>query len=615
VDTAGNLFIADRNNHRVRKVTPGGVISTVAGNETRGFSGDGGPATSAQLNHPTGVAVDTAGYLFIAELSNARIRKVTPGGVISTVAGSETYGFSGDGGPATSAQLNAPIGVAVDTAGNLFIADRNNHRVRKVAGGPSVSMNLTPSAGGSATCSTAGLNGTTQTGYATVAINAGPVPYGTAVFSFKQNGVTVSEAGVPASPPTTAARIFIDYRSSVAAIPGRISAGTIDINTGIAVANSGSASANVTYTLRNIAGATLSSGHGTLAAGAHFAKFIDQLEEVAPDFVLPSNFQIATQFASLEISSDQPVSILALRMTTNQRNEVLFTTTPTADLTQPGTNGVIFFPQFADGGGYTTSLVLLNTSNGIETGTLQILDDNGNPFVVNQVGGTVGSIFRYSIPNGGVVRFQTDGLPATTQAGWAQLTPDAGTSTPIGAGVFSYNPGSFLVTESGIPATVSTTHAHIYVDLSGGHNTGLAIANPTNTNASITITAFQSDGVTGIGTSLGPLQLASKGHSAKFADQFITGLPAGFTGVLDITSATPFAALTMRSLNNERNDFLLATFPVADMTLGAPAPIVFAQIADGGGYVTQFILIGAGGASSVTLNFYGEDGKPLPVGK
>jgi len=480
---------------------------------------------------------------------------------------------------------------------------------------PQTNVNLSVLAGGVAATSTLGATGAVQVGYATVTINAGAAPYGTAVFSFKQNGVTVSEAGVPASPPTTSARIFIDYRSGVAAIPGRISAGTVSIDTGIAVVNYSSASANLTYTLRNVAGATLASGHGTLAAGAHFAKFIEQLKDAAPDFVLPLNFQTTTQFASLEISSDQLTSVLALRMTTNQRNEVLFTTTPTADLTQPATNGVIFFPQFADGGGYTTSLVLLNTSNGIETGTLQILDDYGNPLVVNPVGGTAGSAFRYSIPNGGVVRFQTDGSPATIKAGWAQLTPDAGTSTPIGAGVFGYNPGNFLVTESGIPATVSTKHARIYVDLSGGHDTGLAIANPTNANASITITAFQSDGVTGIGTSQGPLQLPANGHSAFFADQFIAGLPAGFTGVLDIISPAPFAALTMRSLYNERNDWLLATFPIADMTLSAPSPIVFPQIADGGGYVTQFILIGAGGASSVTLNYYGEDGKPLPVGK
>ncbi len=138
VDTAGNLFIADTWSNSVRKVTPGGVISTVAGNGTGGYSGDGGPATSAMLDGPSGVAVDAAGNLFIADQWNHRVRKVTPGGVISTVAGNGTGGYSGDGGPATSAELYYPEGVAVDTAGNLFIADSDNSRVRMVTGVASV---------------------------------------------------------------------------------------------------------------------------------------------------------------------------------------------------------------------------------------------------------------------------------------------------------------------------------------------------------------------------------------------------------------------------------------------------------------------------------------------
>jgi hypothetical protein len=473
---------------------------------------------------------------------------------------------------------------------------------------------LTLSPGGAATCATAGLNEAIQTGYATVDVNSGNAPYGTAVFSFKQNGVTVSEAGVPASPPRIAARVFIDYRSSVAAIPARPEAGTIDINTGIAVANSGSSSAHITYTLRNVAGGTLSVGSGTLDPRAHFAKFINQLNDVAEGFVLPEDFQIDNQFASLEISSDQPVSIIAMRIAINQRNEVLFTTTPIADLTQPSTNDVVFFPQFADGGGNTTSIVLLNTSSQIETGTIQIMDDNGNPLVVNWVGGTADSMVEYTIPVGGLARFQTDGIPAASKAGWAKLTPEAGTSTPIGAGVFSYNPGSFLLFESGVPATLSTTHARIYVDLSAGHNTGLAIANPTDSNADISITAFESDGVTEVGSSRDPLQLPANGHQGHFANEFVSGLPAGFTGVLDISSPTPFAALTMRSLDNERHEFLAALFPVADMTRNAPAPLVFPQIADGGGYVTQFILISAGETSSSTLIFYDENGAPTDFG-
>jgi hypothetical protein len=133
VDGTGNLFVVDHGNNRVRKVSPDGIIVTVAGDGTPGFSGDGGPAASAQFLGPKGVAVDQTGNLFIADTGNRRIRKVSPSGIITTVAGSGTPGFSGDGGPAASAQLNAPTGLAVDGAGNLYIADTGNRRIREVS--------------------------------------------------------------------------------------------------------------------------------------------------------------------------------------------------------------------------------------------------------------------------------------------------------------------------------------------------------------------------------------------------------------------------------------------------------------------------------------------------
>jgi uncharacterized protein (TIGR03437 family) len=133
IDVQGSLYIPDRLNYRLRKVSAGGSIATVAGNGTASYSGDGGAATDAQFNGPWDVTVDAQGNLFVSDSGNHRIRKVSTDGTVTTVAGNGTAGFSGDGGPALSAQLNFPRGLAVDTRGNLFIADYANRRVRKVA--------------------------------------------------------------------------------------------------------------------------------------------------------------------------------------------------------------------------------------------------------------------------------------------------------------------------------------------------------------------------------------------------------------------------------------------------------------------------------------------------
>jgi sugar lactone lactonase YvrE len=160
VDANGDLYIADADDCRVLKVSAGGIITTVAGSGWCGYSGDGGPAASAMLWQPLGVAVDATGSLYIADAYNSRVRKVSPAGIITTVAGtggcwiSPIYCYSGDGGPATSAELSYPLGVAVDVTGNLYIADAMNGRVRKVSAG-----GIITTVAGGCSCSSPGDGG------------------------------------------------------------------------------------------------------------------------------------------------------------------------------------------------------------------------------------------------------------------------------------------------------------------------------------------------------------------------------------------------------------------------------------------------------------------------
>lgn len=132
LDPAGNIYFSDYGHHRIRKVTPGGIITTIAGTGKSGFSGDGGPATAADIYYPKGLARDAQGNLFFADFLNHRVRKIDTAGIITTVAGIGVTGFVGEGGLAVNATLSNPWDVDVDAEGNLYIADTGNHRIRKV---------------------------------------------------------------------------------------------------------------------------------------------------------------------------------------------------------------------------------------------------------------------------------------------------------------------------------------------------------------------------------------------------------------------------------------------------------------------------------------------------
>jgi hypothetical protein len=179
VDVSGDLFIADADNNRIRKVGTNGIIATVAGNGSGGYSGDGGAATNASLTNPFSVAVDAYGNLFIADGDNNRIRKVDTDGTITTVAGNGSYGYFGDGGAATNASLAAPFSVAVDAYGNLFIADTDNSSIREVmlfASYPTLTLcNVTPNNAGNYTVIITSSYGSVTSIVATLTVALSPV--------------------------------------------------------------------------------------------------------------------------------------------------------------------------------------------------------------------------------------------------------------------------------------------------------------------------------------------------------------------------------------------------------------------------------------------------------
>jgi sugar lactone lactonase YvrE len=195
VDSSNNLYIADSANNRLRKVNVSGIISTVAGTGTAGHSGDGGTATSAKINYPAGVALDAAGNLLIADTGNQCVRSVTTNNIITTVAGNGTIGYSGDGGRATNANLYNPQNVSVDQVGNLFIADIGNQRIREVG----TNGVITTMAGSILNDGGQATNATLNQAYGVALDSAGNVyvadPYNNRIRKIGTSGIITTVAG------------------------------------------------------------------------------------------------------------------------------------------------------------------------------------------------------------------------------------------------------------------------------------------------------------------------------------------------------------------------------------------------------------------------------------
>ena len=569
VDSAGNVYIADSSNRRIRKVDSTGTITTIAGTGEFGFSGDGGPAVEAELYYPAGVAVDSAGNVYIADSGNQRIRKIGWRGTITTIAGTGEFGFSGDGGPAVAALLNRPGGVAVDGAGNIYIAEPDGHRIRKLTPvGPAatqiyyfphlavgaswqttityinysaeevscrtdflsdqgsplmvsfadrgtvVSRTDVLAPGGSVHQETnVELSAPLAPGWAR-AICSGPVKASLLFRQHNSAGVPVAEAGVNAA--TVPATRFVTF----------VEQGEGKSGTGVAYANPSATSALVTFTAKNEAGQTLDSVVRTLLPGGHEAQNMVSL------------FGLSSFTGSLEVTSTAPIVSLSL----NFEAAPVFSSLPPGELDAAAQGSTTYyFPHLAVGASWQTTITYINYSPQQVSCTTDFLSDQGAPLMVSFADrGTVVSRTDVLPPQGSVHQETNVQLNAPLAPGWARAT----CSGPVKASLLfrQHNSAGVPVAEAGVnAATVPATRFVTFAEQGEGQpGTGVAYANPSPTEAVITFTAKDEAGQT---LDSVVRTLLPGGHEAQNMVSLF-GL-SSFIGSLEVATTAPIVSLSL----------------------------------------------------------------------
>ena len=603
VDGAGNLFIADSLNDRIRKVDAAGVISTVAGTGSFGFSGDGGPAVEAQLNDPADVTTDGAGNLYIADRYNDRIRKVDSAGVISTVAGTgeSLGGFSGDGGPATAALLSSPEGVAVDGAGNLFIADRYNDRIRKV-----------DSAG---VISTVAGTGESFGGFSG---DGGPA---TAALLSSPEGVAVDGAG----------NLFIaDTDNHLVRKLTPVGSSTPPNPTGPALTTGQPA----TFRLEPVDTPTIFLGGSSfrLEVPENASRVTFTLESVDPDINVDlyvrygedndirdgrviSDYSSEGPTGNEEIiitrQSDPPLRAGTYFVSLGVRTTgVVAEGTVRAEFDTPLQTGgpTYYFPHLAVGASWQTTITYINYSPQEVTCQTDFLSDDGTPLMVSfEDRGTVPSRTDVLPPGGSVHQETNVELNAPFAPGWARAT----CSGPVKASLLFrlHNSEGVPIAEGGVNATtVPATRFVTFAEQGEGQpGTGVAYANPSPTEAVITFTARDADGqmLASVDKNLSPNGHAAQNMAALFA-------LSSFTGSLEVTSTAPIVSL---SINAEAAP-VFSSLPPGELDAAAQgsATYYFPHLAVGQKWQTTVTYINYSSQEvRCTTEFLSDQGTPLMV--
>ena len=607
VDGSGNIYIADSDNHRIRKVDSSGVITTVAGTGTAGFSGDSGQATAAQINLPFGVDVDGSGNLYIADYKNHRIRKVDSSGVITTFAGTGTAGFSGDGAAATSAMLNSPYGLGYglesDGTTNIYIADRENHRIRKVDS----SGNITTIAG----TGEGGFSG--DGGQA----HEARIVYPDDVAADASGNIYIADYGNHRIRKVDSSRVITTI------------AGTGDAGF------SGDGGSALAAQIDNPSGVTPDASGNIYIADSDNNR-IRKLTPAPPPRP-PSTGTPPPSFPGTPPSPPSPpppppnqpptVTLSCAPCEVERGGGAMLTATASDPDGDPlayawsASDGVIAIAGDADAVRWATVRWTAPDRIGTVTIRVEVSDGEGGAAeaqVAIEVLLVLPERTPFDISDRGTATFTTGGQADSPRVGYGLIRADGGMATPSGIALFQFRDSQgVLITEASVPAAAPVRQGRIFAEVGNSVNTVVAFANPNGRPVDI---SFYLTDTAGSRTAEGSFTLEAFQHLAGplNAPPFEV---AGAVGTFSFQASAPLAVIALRGVTNQAGEWLGTTLPVTPLLPPAGLfsststdPVVFPHFADGQGWGTQVILVNPTPQPIAgTLEFLGPDAAPLTV--
>jgi len=634
----GFLYIADSSNRVVRQLDLASMqVTTLAG--VFGVSGtDDGSLGSSRFRSPNALWGSGA-TLYVSDVNAIRAISLDAGTVLTVALlpdvnggisglwgrGNVLYASGYSSGSPSSATLyriaidsgqtseilhdlsdpNAGLPISLPDArgisGNstdLFIAGGSDNVVRVLTPDtvPALARIKIPNPGYSARTTT-GAPAAISVAHARIATTSGSVtPAGFAVFALRQNGVLISEASVPA----------------VHAIrSGRISASAAGVvNTGVAIANPNAAATTVAFYFTDSAGRDYGQGSLTLPGGAQIARFLTEA---------PFNGAVPID-GTFTFVSTIPVSAVALRGYVNERSEFLMTTLPVVDLSRPASTDPAIVTHFAAGGGWTTELVLVNPSDQPISGSLQFIGATLGPF----------SPSNYTIAPRASQRLQLSDGATIPLTGAVRVVPQTG-GAPSAVCIFSFMANGIRVTEASVPDVPVASAFHVYAETTafsigtpGAIRNGLAITNTGDTPVEVKVEIADARGRSKL-PAPATIRVEAFGHVSLFVDE-IPLMPFGSVSdstpgnVVRLSSPIPtISVVGLRGRYNERGDFLITSTPaVPEDTVPDTRPVYIPHIVNGGGYTTQFVILGATAQSvatefGITIEYLDQNGHALAL--